>query len=63
MIAQSKPKPINNEYVHNYSVPDLHNYCFFFLFSEASVNIAAVSFVSETAERTFPLKVHTHEWE
>lgn len=28
MIAQRQTKPINNEYAHNYSVSDLHNYFF-----------------------------------
>lgn len=57
-IAQSKTKPINNEYVHNYSVSDLHNYCFLFFFLEASVNIAILP-LFQSRPPYFPAKVHT----
>lgn len=63
MIAQRKSKPINNEYVHNYSVSDLHNYCFPFFFStEASGNIAMVS-LFQIGATYLPAEVHKHDWE
>lgn len=60
MIAQSKTKPINNEYVHNYSVSDLHNYCFFFPFLSLKHLLALQSFLCFKEDRHTFLGINCH---
>lgn len=55
--TKAKTKPINNEYIHNYSGWDLHNYCFFFRFVDASFIGGGLPLLHMAATSPFLAKV------